>query len=96
MAKLLLEIESHDGDDGPTWRPADLKGKFASYFENAHGEQWVFVYDGKTHQGELYGGDCGWKPERVRDGRVGLMLDEAEHLWLQACWMAATERCVRE
>jgi hypothetical protein len=90
--KLLLEIPTHHGPDSPHWGPDDLNGKFVSYFENCHGEQWVFLYDGPTKEALLYGGDCEWKPYPVVDGQVGLMLEEDEQLWLRACWSAAHTR----
>ncbi|TYP46776.1 hypothetical protein [Thermosediminibacter litoriperuensis] len=66
--------------------------KYYGYFENEHGEQWVFIYDRRTGTAELRGGDVGW--ERVflvRNGQVnGLILNENEKMWLQACWKAAT------
>lgn len=41
------------------------------YFENAHGEQLIFVYDHATQRGTLWCGDAGWEqPYPVVDGRV--------------------------
>jgi hypothetical protein len=94
--KRLLEIDNHHVDEGPTWMMGDLAGKHVSYFENAYGEQWVFLYDGKTHQAELWGGDCGWKVIPVTEQGAQVILNEAEQLWLRACWLAATKRYGRE
>jgi hypothetical protein len=59
--------------------------------ENASGEQLIFVYDCETDKGMLYHGDLGWDhPRPVADGKCpSVILDEAEALWLRACWMAA-------
>ena len=38
-------------------------GRFCSYFEYAHGEQWVFEYDRETDRISVFGGDCGWERE---------------------------------
>ncbi len=67
--------------------------RYHAYFENAQGEQLIFVYDRETNSGTLYHGDLGWdKPRSVADGTCpSVVLDEAESLWLRACWMAATE-----
>lgn len=65
--------------------------KYHGYFENRHGEQWVFVYDRDTKTGELRGGDIGWDTVvLVKDGHVDVTLGKAEATWLQACWAAAT------
>jgi hypothetical protein len=66
---------------------------YTGYFANTHGEQWIFTYDRTTKEGVLRGGDCGWaRSYPVLDGEVSpmeLMLNEAEALWLAACWIAA-------
>ena len=62
------------------------------YFENRAGEQWVFVCDRVGQTGELRGGDLGWDTVLpVRDGQASIVLGEAEAMWLQACWAAATD-----
>ena len=65
---------------------------YHAYFENAQGEQLIFVYDREANTGTLYHGDLGWEtPRPVVDGTCPtVVLDEAEMLWLRACWMAAT------
>ena len=66
---------------------ADL---YIGYFENRHGEQWIFTCDRATGEARLRGGDAGWATAHpVRDGRVdGLNLAPEETAWLQACWSA--------
>ena len=65
---------------------------YIGYFENRHGEQWVFTYHRKTRKSELRGGDCGWNiVHSVVAGTVAdLILGKEEAAWLQACWFAAT------
>jgi len=65
---------------------------YYGYFENEHGEQWVVQIDPKAKRGTLRGGDIGWDTEvDITDGRAsGVILNEPEHLWLIACWSAAT------
>ena len=50
------------------------------------------MYDRVTKKAVLYGGDVEWGNEyQVKDGRVqGLILDQTELNWLNACWRAAT------
>jgi hypothetical protein len=63
------------------------------YFENAHGEQWIFTFNRQTKKAELRGGDIGWNEvHEVHGGHVaGIVLSANEQKWLQACWSAATE-----
>ena len=76
-------------------QPPDIdgneRGKYTSYFENEFGEQSIFVYDYETRTGTLYMGDIGWEePVTItEDSKSDLILNEAEGLWLGACWMAA-------
>jgi len=68
-------------------------GRYHACFENAQGEQLIFVYDYHADTGTLYHGDAGWDQScPVKGGTCpDLILDEAETLWLRACWLAATE-----
>ena len=69
----------------------DQAGSYHGYFENRHGEQLVLVYRRDTGEGTLWGGDMGWEPHPVVDGKVeSLILSREEKSWLQACWDAAT------
>lgn len=71
---------------------ANTPTRYHAYFENASGEQLIFIYDRETEAGTLYHGDLGWEqPQPVVEGKCpSVLLDEAEMLWLRACWMAAT------
>jgi hypothetical protein len=66
--------------------------RYLGYFENRHGEQWLFTFDRVTREAILRGGDPDWtRAHAVRDGRVdGLILASEGAAWLQACWRAAT------
>lgn len=66
--------------------------QYFSYFENEHGEQWVFVYDPEIKKAELRGGDAGWDNVFiVENGQAKeLVLNLNEKEWLQACWKSAT------
>lgn len=68
-------------------------GRYHAYFENAQGEQLIFIYDREADTGTLSHGDLGWEhPQLVEEGGrcPSVVLDEAETLWLRACWLAAT------
>ena len=68
----------------------DQAGTYHGYFENWYGEQFIFVYRRDTGEGTLLGGDIGWEPHSVVDGKVeSLILSPEEISWLQACWHAA-------
>lgn len=68
-------------------------GRYHAYFENAQGEQLIFVFDREAKTGTLYHGDASWDhPCLVEEGMCpDLVLDDVETLWLRACWLAATE-----
>lgn len=93
MSEPLLRIRNHHsaacGD--PPIVSGDDPAVYIGYFENPHGEQWIFTFHRKTGKAELRGGDAGWNTVfEVRDGRAaGLNLGREELAWLQACWNAA-------
>ena len=94
MSEPLLQIRNHHtvacGD--PPIVNSDDPDLYIGYFENPHGEQWVFTYHRKTKRAELLGGDAGWNTRnQVTGGEVpGLVLNAEESQWLAACWHAAT------
>ena len=68
---------------------ADL---YIGYFENRHGEQWIFTFDHAMREASLRGGDAGWAsahPVRAAQGLNRLILGPEEAAWLQACRSAA-------
>ncbi len=93
MSQNLLTITNrHLSSCGTPIGWSNEDGRYYGYFANAHGSQWVFVYDRATQVGQLYGGDIGWEAaEAVIEGRTpNLILASAESQWLTACWQAAT------
>jgi len=93
--QILLTIHNrHNISCGtpPEWSNCD--GRYYGYFVNEYGDQWVFVYDHKTHIATLCGGDAGWEAEhRVVEGNVpSLFLGQAEADWLSACWQVVAAR----
>ena len=60
---------------------ADL---YIGYFENRHGEQWIFTFNRATREARLRGGDVGWASTYpVRDGRVDGLI------WAPPTWTAS-------
>ena len=96
MSDPLLRIRNHHslacGD--PPIIDGDDPNVYIGYFENAHGEQWIFTFDRTTGTTQLRGGDLGWNTvHEIRDGQVDdLVLSADEAAWLQACWRAASRR----
>jgi len=75
----------------------DRPGRYLGYFENKFGEQLVFVHEDSEPDATMFHGDVGWEPRRVRDAGglpdVGdLVLNEEEHAFLRACWIATAGR----
>jgi len=93
MSDPLLRIANHHSPEcgDPPIVDGDDPRLYIGYFENAHGEQWVFTYDRRAKRAEVRGGDAGWNSSfEVRDQIApGLVLAPDEMLWLAACWRAA-------
>ena len=91
--QVLLTIYNHhitESGDPPAFDNSDMS-KYYGYFENEHGEQWVFIYDYETEVALVRGGDAGWDRKYVVvNGTVPLIVDAPEKQWLAAYWDAAT------
>ncbi len=93
MSDPLLTIHNHHsatcGD--PPIVNSESSNTYIGYFENRHGEQWLFAFDRMTGEAVLRGGDIGWNTENqvVAGGVENLRLNDEELAWLQACWKAA-------
>ena len=89
MSEPLLKIRNrHSGScNDPPIVASDEEHSYISYFENRHGEQWIFTVDRKTRAATLRGGDAGWNSQlHVVDGAVpGVVLLADEQHWLRAC-----------
>jgi len=91
----LLDLTNHHPAPVPVIerRP----GRYVGYFENAFGEQLVFVHDAGAVDATLYLGDVDWEPRRVSDGNglpdvADLILNREERAFLCACWVATASR----
>ncbi len=96
MSEPLLKIANHHtaGCGDPPIIDGNSQHCYVGYFENPHGEQWIFTLDTRTGKATLRGGDTGWNDQfDVVDGKVAdLILGPEEKLWLQACWSSAFPR----
>jgi hypothetical protein len=96
MSEALLTIRNHHSPScgDPPIVNEESRDTYIGYFENQHGEQWIFTWSRATGEAVLRGGDAGWnKPWPVIDGKVnGLNLNRAEQLWLEACLAAVRFR----
>ena len=96
MSEPLLRIENHHaaacGD--PPIVNSDDPDLYLGYFENAHGDQWIFSFHKKSHRAELRGGDIGWNDGiEIKNGELSaeLVLSPSETQWLKACLATAKE-----
>ena len=90
-ALKLLQIENCHVDECGLPPNIDAKEKYISYFENSHGEQWVFIGDEQNKKASIYGGDINWeKPIEISNERIcpNMVLDDLEKNWIVLCWAA--------
>lgn len=82
MNKALFSVPNHQCEDcgePPVLPPSEARGFYRSYFENCHGEQWIFLVNQDTKEIKIHGGDCGWQqPMRLIRLRLTDFLQEAE------------------
>ena len=92
MSEPLLKIPNHHA--ASCGDPPIVNGNegrcYIGYFENEHGEQWIFTRDRKAGTATLRGGDIGWNTAiDVTSRPTKLILNVAEQNWLAACLMAS-------
>ena len=95
-ANLLFRVSNRHAESCgvPPTVDGDERGKYHGYYENEHGEQFVFVYDHAQRTGTRYTGDANWEePHKVQEsGRLhDLLLSAEEQTWLETCWATATK-----
>jgi hypothetical protein len=73
---IFVAHNHHDPRCGrpPRLRSIDNPGLYHGYFENRHGEQFVFTFDRATRTGMVSGGDLGWDDPK---GFTLALLEEA-------------------
>lgn len=97
MSEPLLKIPNHHA--ATCGDPPIINGEesnfYIGYFENEHGEQWIFTRDRKTGIATLRGGHIGWNTAidaiNVTNGpSTEWVLNQLEFTWLQACIAASS------
>lgn len=93
-APLLVIHNTHAASCGEPPHLTNADGAaYLGYFQNEHGEQWVFVYDRATRQVTIHGGDMRWgRPIAITSLKdIPYHLNEAERRWFEACWLVAAQ-----
>jgi len=96
MSEPLLKIPNHHaatcGD--PPIVSGDESHLYIGYFENEHGEQWIFTRDRKTGIATLRGGEIGWNTaiDVTADESPGLVMNSSELTWFWACMKASEKK----
>lgn len=90
----ILMIRNRHRQPAPDLQPIVGQDCYVSYFENAHGNQWIFVRPHGDDRGLLYGSAVSWKPLEVADGTPEqlvpeLAFDDHEQSWLHTAWQAS-------
>lgn len=68
------------------------RSRYYGYFQNEHGDQWLFIYDRAQGTAILRGGDAQWEKVHTLRGPDDLpfSMTESEKAWVLACWAAAS------
>jgi hypothetical protein len=91
----LLRLTNHHEVPAPPIE--ERPGRYIGYFENAFGEQLVFVHDDGEPDAALFHGDVDWEPRRVSDASGlpdvrDLILNREERAFVCGCWIATAWR----
>jgi hypothetical protein len=91
---VFVAHNNHDERCGPPprLRNTDNPGLYHGYFENRHGEQFVFTFDRVTKAGTVSGGDLGWNdPKAFTLGLLNDALRSTQNLAAQIVWEGLDE-----
>jgi hypothetical protein len=95
QSPILTAYNTHidEGHAAPVFVDQGQVELYIGYFVSGLGDQWIYTYDYVTQRATLRGGDLGWGDAvEVMNGRAPeLVLNEAEQLWVRACWTASQE-----
>ncbi len=93
MSRPLFTVSNHHSSHcgPPPSVNGDEDGIYHGYFENRHGEQFVFEYRRESGEAVIRCGDAHWEETYpVTNGLAeSLILSDEEIMWLRACWKAA-------
>lgn len=100
----LFSVPNHSAAGAPAWTSAAREpNELRSYFENAHGEQWIS--SATAHRLLVSGGDLDWETKRIdvpnykrllrelTESRAfaGVLLNTAESMWIASVLQAADD-----
>src|SRR5512147_1683467 len=89
---LITIYNRHSRDCGePPQITNDDRSRYVGYFQNEHGDQWIFVDDPATGSATLRCGDAKWSTVYTIHGPQDLphSITDSERTWILACWDAA-------
>ena len=89
----VFTIDNHHVPDSGKIPKLDLKGKYKGYYENMHGEQFIFLGDYKNKKAVIRGGDFGWETEIEIFSGMGIgkwIFSNEEILWISHCYSTMT------
>jgi hypothetical protein len=89
---LLTVFNTHAASCGePPDETNELSGRYVGYFQNEHGDQWLFMSDPETGTATLRSGDAGWDTTYTLRGPEDLpaSMTDSERAWVLACLQAA-------
>ena len=92
-----LVFAAHNNHDPRCGRPPRLRntadpGLYFGYYENRHGEQFVFRFDRATGTGTVWGGDLDWdEPRSFTLDLLDVALRETQRLAAQVAGLGRTE-----
>jgi hypothetical protein len=94
-----LHLTNHHGVPAPAIQ--ERPGRYIGCFENAFGEQLVFVHDDGEPDATLFHSDVDWEPRRVSDASglpnvEDLILNREERAFVRGCWIATAWRRERD
>ena len=86
MKAPFLSVTNHHHESCGEPPAFESGSSYLSYFENEHGEQWVFSCDRESGVFFICGGDIQWGNRRVGVKEMEpLLLTEPERFWVWAC-----------
>jgi hypothetical protein len=91
---VFVAHNNHDERCGPPprLRNTDNPGLYHGYFENRHGEQFVFTFDRVTKAGTVSGGDLSWNdPKAFTLGLLDEALRSTQNIAAQIVWEGRDE-----
>jgi len=91
---VFVAHNNHDERCGPPPRlqNTDNLNLYCGYFENRHGEQFVFTFDRVTKTGTVSGGDLGWgHPKAFTLGLLDEALRSTQNIAAQIVWEGRDE-----